>query len=414
MKIHVSPLIFFKMAALSLRRHPIRSGLALLGIVIGIAAMTVTMALGEGANERLKKEILAMGENWIYILPGNYLSRGEVRKTRKRERNLSYEDYLVIRQFSEDIQACTPCMETKEVVKYQGKQLVADIQGLNADYFRIEPRGIKSGMPFNSHHDASALRVAVLGSEVAKEFFERESPIGKPILIGKTSFQVIGVFNEAQKKVNRIQNPNINIVVPFSTVWKKLIIPDENHLIQRIIIRPKQGKNSTQLVASLRRLLRFRHQLQEQQADDFTIWDLQAMMQAAHKSSQVFNQFLLIAASVSLIVGGIGIMNIMLVAMTERRKEIGIKMALGATSTHILSQFLIEAVLLCLSGGIIGIFFGLGGTYLVGILTEFDWAIRKTPLIIAFLTTLLTGLFFGFYPAYKASRLNPVEALQTN
>lgn len=409
----ISPFIFFKMAALSLRRHLIRSSLALLGIVIGIASMTVTMALGEGANERLKNEILAMGEKWIYIMPGNFLGKGEVRKTRKREKNLQYSDYLALQQLSTDIQACTPCMETKEVVKYQGNQLVAEIQGVKADYFRIEPRGINQGMPFSSHHDSAALSVAVLGSEVAKELFKKEDPIGQTVLIGKRPFKVIGVFNEAPKKINRIQNPNVNIVVPFSTVWKKMIVPDETDSVHGIIIRPFAHKNSTQLVATIRRFLRFRHQLSDQQPDDFTIWDLQAMMQAAHKSSQVFNQFLLIAASVSLIVGGIGIMNVMLVAMTERRKEIGIKMALGATSGHILSQFLIESVLLCSTGGIVGILCGLGGTYLLGTLTEFDWAIRQTPLIIAFVTTLVVGLFFGFYPAYKASKLHPIEALQS-
>jgi putative ABC transport system permease protein len=409
----ISPFIFFKMAALSLRRHPIRSSLALLGIVIGIASMTVTMALGEGANERLKNEILAMGENWIYIMPGNFLGKGEVRKTRKREKKLQYSDYLALQHLSTDVQACTPCMEAKEVVKYQGNQLVAEIQGVKADYFRIEPRGINRGMPFSSHHDSAAISVAVLGSEVAKELFKKEDPIGQTILVGKRPFKVIGVFNEAPKKINRIQNPNVNIVVPFSTVWKKMIVPDETDSVHGIIICPFARKNSTQLVATIRRLLRFRHQLSDQQPDDFTIWDLQAMMQAAHKSSQVFNQFLLIAASVSLVVGGIGIMNVMLVAMTERRKEIGIKMALGANSGHILSQFLIESVLLCSTGGIVGILCGLGGTYLLGTLTDFDWAIRQTPLIIAFVTTLAVGLFFGFYPAYKASKLHPIEALQS-
>lgn len=409
----VSPLIFFKMAFLSLRRHPIRSGLALLGIVIGIASMTITMALGEGANEKLRQEILAMGENWIYIMPGNFMGKGEVKRTKKREKNLQYEDFLAIRQLSSSIQACTPCIEKKEVVKYQGSQLVAEIQGLNADFFSIEPRGLRIGMPFSAHHDKGAIPVAVLGSEVAKELFKHENPIGKVVLIGKNPFQVLGVFNEAPKKVNRIQNPNINVVVPFSSVWRKMISPGENQSVHHIIVRPKDGKNSTQLVSGLRRLLRFRHQLSEGESDDFTIWDLQAMMQAAHKASQVFNHFLLIAASVSLIVGGIGIMNIMLVAMTERRKEIGIKMALGANSNHILSQFLIEAVLLCLTGGTVGIILGIGGAYLVGSFTEFEWAIREKPLMIAFMTTIIVGLFFGFYPAYKASKLNPVTALQS-
>lgn len=409
----VSPLIFFKMAVLSLRRHPIRSGLALLGIVIGIASMIVTMALGEGANERLKKEILALGENWIYIMPGNFMSRGEIRKTRNQEKNLQYEDYLAMYQLSSNIQACTPCVEKKELVKYQGNQLVAEIQGLNAEFFRIESRGIKIGMPFSPHHDKTGTLVAVLGSEVAKELFKQENPIGKTILIGKNPFKVLGVFNEAPKRMNRIQNPNVNIVVPFSSVWRKMIPPGENQSVHHIIVRPKEGKNSTQLVSGIRRLLRFRHQISEGEADDFTIWDLKAMMQAAHKSSQIFNQFLLIAASVSLVVGGIGIMNIMLVAMTERRKEIGIKMAIGATSSHILAQFLIESVLLCLTGGIVGVLCGIGGAYLLGIFTEFEWALREKPIILAFATTIAVGLFFGFYPAYKASRLNPVEALHS-
>lgn len=409
----ISPLIFFKMAILSLRRHPIRSGLALLGIVIGIASMTVTMALGEGANERLRKEILAMGENWIYIMPGNFMSRGEVRKTRSQEKNLQYEDYLAMQQLSSSIQACTPCVEKKELVKYQSNQLVAEIQGLNADFFRIEPRGIKLGIPFSFHHDKAGTPVAILGSEVAKELFKQANPIGQTILIGKNPFKVLGVFNEAPKRINRIQNPNINIVVPFSSVWRKMISPGENNSVHHIIVRPKERKNSTQVVSGLRRLLRFRHQIPEGKADDFTIWDLQAMMQAAHKSSQVFNQFLLIAASVSLVVGGIGIMNIMLVAMTERKKEIGIKMAIGATSRHILMQFLIESILLCLTGGIVGIVCGIGGAYLLGSFTDFEWALREKPIILAFVTTIVVGLFFGFYPAYKASRLNPVEALRS-
>lgn len=409
----VSPFIFFKMAFLSLRRHPIRSCLALLGIVIGIASMTMTMAVGEGANERLRQEILAMGENWIYVIPGNFMSKGEIRRSRKQEKNLQFEDYVAMRQLLPGIQACTPCVEQKEIAKYQGKQLLAEVQGLTADFFRIEPRGIKMGSSFSAHHDQAGIPVAVLGSEVAKELFKQENPVGKTIVIGNSSFKVLGVFNEAPQRMNRIQNPNVNIVVPFSSVWRRMISPGENNSIHHIIVRPKNDKNSTQLVSGMRKLLRFRHQIGEGEGDDFTIWDLQAMMQAAHKSSQVFNQFLLIAASVSLIVGGIGIMNIMLVAMTERRKEIGIKMALGANSNHILAQFLIESIMLCLTGGIVGIVLGIGGAILLGIFTDFDWALREQPIILAFVTTIVVGLFFGFYPAYKASRLNPVEALRS-
>ena len=210
-----------------------------------------------------------------------------------------------------------------------------------------------------------------------------------------------------------MSHPDTNIVVPFSSIWQKMGPLEGDSSLDYLLVRPKEGKNSTQFVAALRRLLRFRHQISEGEPDDFTIWDLQAMMQAAHQSSQIFNQFLLIAASVSLIVGGIGIMNIMLVAMTERRKEIGIKMALGATSHQILIQFLVEAVILCLTGGAVGIILGIGGAYLLGIFTDFDVALSTEPIIWAFGTTVVVGLFFGFYPAYKGSKLNPIDALRS-
>ena len=200
----------------------------------------------------------------------------------------------------------------------------------------------------------------------------------------------------------------------FSSAWKKVIPEEEDHAIHRIILRPKADQNTTQLVDRHGSLLRFRHELTQDDPDDFTIWDLQAIMEAANKSSQLFHQFLLIAASVSLVVGGIGIMNIMLVAMTERKREIGIKMAIGARPNQILAQFLFESVLLCLAGGVIGIGCGIAIAVIAGSLTDFDWVIRTTPLVIALTTTVGVGLFFGFYPAYKASQLHPVVALQSH
>lgn len=409
----ISHFILLKMAFLSLRRHWVRSALALLGIVIGIAAMTITLAIGEGAKERLKEEILAMGENWMHIYPGNFLSKTQVQRSRKLDKELRYRDYLAILQMKANFQACTPCVEKKEMVKYQSNQILADIQGFNAEYFLIEPRGIKKGISFSEHHEKRGIPVAVLGSETARQLFKHENPVGKSILIGKKSFKVMGVFNEAPKKLNRLHNPNINVVVPFSSVWKKLIEVDESDSVHHITLRPKEGKNPAQIVAGMRRLLRFQHHLEGDDLDDFTIWDMQTLMQAAQKSSHLFNQFLLISAAVSLLVGGIGVMNVMLVAMAERKKEIGIKMAIGATSTQILYQFLIESVLLCLTGGIMGIIFGIIGAAVLGSLTDFDWALRFKPVAFALFMTIGVGVFFGFYPAYKASKLEPVAALQS-
>ncbi len=408
-----SPLIFLKMAMLSIKRHPIRSGLALLGIVIGIASMTITMAIGEGANERLKKEIMGMGENSIIIVPGNYMTKGEARRSKKREKNLQYEDYQAIDKLIPNIRAISPGIESKEIAKYKENQVVVEVQGVTADYFKIESRQIAKGIAFTSYHDQLEAQVAILGSEVAKELFHEKDPIGKIILIAKRPFQILGVFDDLPKKMNRPHNPNLDIIVPFNSVWQKLIEPNSNNSLHKILVLPKEGHNFTKLVSGIRRLLRFNHQLAEGDSDDFTIWDLQAIMDAIQKSSQLFNQFLLIAASVSLIVGGVGIMNIMLVAMTERKKEIGIKMAIGATSFQILIQFLIESVLLCLVGGFVGIISGVAGSYLLSSFTEFQGIINEKPIILALMTTLSVGLFFGFYPAFKASKVQPVEALQT-
>ncbi len=409
----ISPFVLIKMSLLGMKRHWIRSSLALLGIVIGIASMTITMAIGEGASERIRQDFLSMGDQWIYVVPGNFLSRAEVSRVKKREKRLDLSDYTSLAHTFSSIKAITPGVRAKKIAKYQDHQLVAQIEGYQSDFFRIESRGLAKGASFTPHHDQSASEVAVLGSEVAKELFPKENPIGKTILIDQSPFSVIGVFNEAPKRINQISNPNVNIVIPFSSSRKKVLASDSGESIHEIILKPKDGIDSTRLVSSIRRHLRFLHGLEDGASDDFTIWDLQAMMNAATESSRTFNQFLSIAAGISLLVGGIGIMNMMLVAMTERKKEIGIKMAIGAAPVHILSQFLIESIALCLVGGIIGIATGVAGAYALGRMTDFDWVIRQQPILIALSTTVFVGLFFGFYPSYKASRLNPVEALRS-
>jgi putative ABC transport system permease protein len=405
----VSPWIFVQMAFTSLRRHPIRSSLALLGIVIGIAALIATMAIGKGADLEIQKDILAMGKNTITIFSGNFLN--QVQKASIKEQPLTDRDYQALRFQLDQIEAGTPLIFDKKLVRYKGKQILADIQGVNEEFIKLSTRQIHFGNFFSSFHVHNATKVAILGSDIAKELFGKVNPIGETIMIQKFPFKVLGVWEEIQSDQNVFQNPNLEIIVPLSAVWQKLIFTQRN-VVHSLVLSPKNKEHSTQLVVSIKRILRFLHQLKDE-PDDFTILDQQAILKAAKKSSKRLNQFILVAAATSLLVGGIGIMNIMLVSMVERKKEIGLKMAIGATPTHILFQFLIESLLLCFIGGLLGIGAGIGVTYLLGYIGEFPWLLEREPIYIALLTTCCVGIFFGFYPAYQASRLHPIDALHS-
>ena len=404
-----APSMFVKMAFACLRRHPIRSGLALLGIVIGIAALIATMAVGKGADLELQKDIRAMGKDTIIIFSGNFLN--QVQKARVIEQPLRYQDYQALCSQLSGIEACTPSVFEKKLVRYQGEQVMAKVQGVNEEYLKLDVRKIKSGDFFSSYHVHNGTRVAVLGSDLAKELFGQKHAVGEVVSIQNIPFKVIGVLDKLESKNNVYDNSNLDIIVPLTSVWQKLIFTPRNS-VHSLTLSPKNKEQSSQLVASIKRILRFMHQLKDQ-PDDFTILDQQAILKAAKKSSQRLNQFILMAAAASLLVGGIGIMNIMLVSMVERKKEIGLKMAIGATPFHILSQFLIESVMLCSLGGLLGIGAGVGATYLLGHLGGFPWALENKPIVIASLTTCFIGIFFGLYPAYQASKLNPVEALHS-
>ena len=409
----ISPWIFIKMALISLKRHPIRSGLAFLGIMIGIIALVVIMALGQGADEEIQKQILGTGRNWINITSGGLFDNARLSRARVRNNPLTVEDYQAIRnQLGSAFKVITPYLFGSKFVSYQGAHLQGQILGVNHEYSQLSSRKVVKGMFFTAYHNESSAKVAVLGAEAAQELFGKKDPLGKMIFLESMPFKVVGVLEKEQTKQSFGYNHDLEIIVPFKTVWRKLLTTKRAGL-HAINLSPKDPKKSAQLVASLKRLLRFRHQLKSHQPDDFTIWDQQALLKAAQKSSKTLQIFLTATAAISLIVGGIGIMNIMLVSMTERKKEIGLKMAIGATSTHILLQFLLESVLLCFMGGIIGVALGIAASYLVGYFTAMPWVFSYKPLLIALCTTTGIGLFFGLYPASQASKLNPIDALHT-
>lgn len=407
---------FYEIAQMSLHSlssHKLRSLLALLGIVIGIAALIITMSLGKGTQKQIEAQILSLGRNFIIVESGAFSPEGKVIEQKgKLQIPLNQSDYEAIRQQVSNIKYISPVIESKKSVSYGGMNIYGYVKGGTSDLGEILGRTLAKGTFFSPYQEKIGARVAVLGSRAAAELFGEIDPIDKLILIDKTPFKVIGVLKEIPNYQAVIQDENLEILVPLSTVWRRLIRTWDNSF-SMIIIQVNDPEKSPNTASEIRNILRYKHRLRERYPDDFKVFDQKALSDAANKSTQTLNLFLIFAAGISMLVGGIGIMNIMLVSMAERTKEIGIRMAIGASPNMILMQFLLEAVVLCLIGGIIGIVVGLLTpeivTYLTGLISERNWA----SVWIALLMSVATGVFFGFHPAYKASQLNPVQALRS-
>jgi putative ABC transport system permease protein len=403
----------FWMALVSLKRHPVRSILALLGVVIGIAGLVTTLSLGEGATAALEKQLLSMGKESLRVMSGNVFSYYDPIYRGQEPHPLTIQDYEALQAQIPHLAAATPVIENIQKVEYQGQTLQINVLGGNEQHIKTRTSKVTQGFFFNKYQAQFGEKVAVLGFSAAKSLFGLSNPIGKMIFIENHPFKVIGVLSQSQKKEGSIRDPDMNLWVPFNSVWKILMEAHDNALSE-IILLPHDPSENSRTKALIRRILRFRHNLKEDQPDDFTIWDMNQMYLIAKKSSQTLHRFMFMAAGISLLVGGIGIMNILLVSMAERKSEIGLRMAIGASPSLILAQFLIESIILCLLGGFLGILAGIIGCYVAGWLTAFPWLLRWPAFAISILTTSFIGIIFGFYPAYRASKLHPIEALRSS
>ena len=407
----MNTLLLLQISFRSLQKHKGRSFLTMLGIIIGIAAIIATLAIGKGAEIKTQEQILAIGNNYIELFSGNWLLEGKTTaKQRRKAPYLRYNDVDILRKLCPNIKKITPATTTKEVISYEGNSLSVTIKGGNENFLYILNRKIKHGIFFNQNHEKRGARVVILGARSAKELFKTLNPIGKTVKINNLPFTVIGTLKSI-KNYWGIHDPNFDILMPIHSL-KKHLLKTSNSIINSIIISAPNKESISAITRSLRKIMRFRRKLQPGETDTFTIIDQDVFRKAAQSGAETISLLLLIIASISLIVGGIGIMNIMLVSVTERIKEIGIRMALGASSNIILKQFLFEALILCFIGGIIGIILGICIPYIVAHFTGWTPIVTPSSIIIAFLTTSLIGIFFGFYPAKKASNLNPVEALR--
>jgi putative ABC transport system permease protein len=394
-----------------LGRNRLRAGLTMLGIVIGVAAVIAMVSIGEGAKRAVQKQIASMGTNVIIIWPGTTTVSG-VRGSQGGAVTLTVSDAL-------DLKKKLPLLSDTGWAKRDVMQIVngnrnwnGNINGVSPSYLTIRDWSFSSGGPFTQADLDSAARVALIGQTVAENLFEPgEEPVGAIIRIKNVPFRVIGVLSPKGQSAQGSDQDDV-IFIPFTTAERKVFGTLFLGSVGAVFASTDRSDDLPEAVEQIREIVRLRHRLQSEQADDFTIRTQVDIGKVQEGTSQTLTMMLFAIASVSLLVGGIGIMNILLVSVTERTREIGVRMAVGAKRRHILMQFLIEAMTLSLFGGALGIVLGAVGAKLTTVIAGWPTIISGNVIAVAFFFSLVVGLFFGLYPANKAARLNPIDALR--
>ncbi|MBI3069432.1 MAG: ABC transporter permease [Betaproteobacteria bacterium] len=401
-----------RIALRALRVNALRTTLTMLGIIIGVGAVITMIAVGSGAQARVEEQIRSLGSNLIIVLPGSVTSGG-VRFGLGARSTLTEEDAYAIQRDIPEVQASGPALRgTGQVVAGNNNWSTAFF-GVTPEYLEARQWTIASGRAFEPAEVNGAAKVALLGQTVANMLFGDTDPVGQVIRIRKVPFTVIGVLERKGQSLMGQDQDDV-ILMPISTARKRVLGQSQAKVrtVQNISIKIRADADITEAENQIRSLLRQRHRLQAGRDDDFWVRNLSEVLQTQEQSSRVLTLLLAAVASVSLLVGGIGIMNIMLVSVTERTREIGLRMAVGARERDILTQFLVEAVTLALIGGLLGILLGVGGSYGIGHFAGWRIALRPEAIALAVSFAGAIGVFFGFYPARKASRLAPIEALR--
>jgi len=394
-----------------LGRNRLRAGLTMLGIVIGVGAVIAMVSIGEGAKKAVQAQIATMGTNVIIIWPGSTTVSG-VRGGQGGAVTLTVADAL-------DLKKKLPLLSDTGWAKREVMQIVngnrnwnGSINGISPSYLTIRDWLFSSGGPFTQADLDSAARVALIGQTIADNLFDPgEEPVGAVIRIKNVPFRVIGVLAPKGQSAQGSDQDDV-IFIPFSTAERKVFGTSFLGSIGAMFASTDRTEDLPEAVEQIRDVLRARHRLQSEQSDDFTVKTQVDIGKVQEGTSQTLTLMLFSIASVSLLVGGIGIMNILLVSVTERTREIGVRMAVGAKRRHIVMQFLIEAMTLSLLGGAVGIVVGIVGAKLTTVIAGWPTIISSDVIVVAFFFSLVVGLFFGLYPANKASRLNPIEALR--
>jgi putative ABC transport system permease protein len=395
-----------KLAWASILKNKMRTLLTMLGIVIGVGAVIVMVAVGQGARSQIENSINSLGTNLILVLPGS-TNQGGVSTGAQTFNRLTIEDAEKLKREGTTFAAVSPLIMTRRVVIAQGNNWRTQINGVSTDYFQIRDWQVTEGDIFSEGDVRAARKVALLGKTVAENLFPGVDPTGSQIQIGSVPVQVVGVL--AAKGQNAAgQDQDDVVLVPYTTAQNRL---SGWVRLSQILISTLSPSDIPAAQQEITAIMREAHHLGDN-PDDFTVRNQSEIAAAATSTTSVMSGLLAAIASVSLLVGGIGIMNIMLVSVTERTREIGIRMAIGARGSDVLTQFLVESVVMSLLGGVIGLLVGYGGAILLGHLTGWSTVVPVSAVFIAVGFSAAVGVFFGFYPARKAAALNPIQALR--
>ncbi len=399
-----------KISLRSLRVNKMRSSLTMLGIIIGVAAVITMLAVGRGASNKLSEQISAVGSNLIIVLPGS-TTTGGIRLGSGAIQNLTRADADAIKSECSAVSTTAPILNGGAQIVYGNSNWATVVYGTDESMVVVRDWTLATGRNFSEQEIRSASKVCILGQTVVDNLFGNDDPINKTIRIKKVPFTVIGILEPKGQSMMGQDQDDI-IYVPVTTAQRNLFGRTFPGTVRSIMVKAKSTGELSRAETQINELLRQRHRIGPDQENDFTVRNLTQMMQMAEQSSKVMALLLAAIASVSLLVGGIGIMNIMLVSVTERTREIGIRMAVGAKSWDIRTQFIIEALILSLIGGLIGVLLGILSAELLSFFAGWTILISTYSIVLSFGFSGLVGIFFGFYPAYKASLMNPIDALR--
>ena len=397
-----------KIALRALANNKLRGFLTMLGIIIGVASVITMLAIGQGSKRSIQAQISEMGSNMIMIQPGADM-RGGVRQDASAMETLKLQDYEDIVNETRYVSATSPSVNSSGQAIYGANNAPTTVYGISPDYMEIRRYEVEDGDMFSDQDVQTAAKVCVIGKTVVDNLFPGgENPVGRVIRFQKLPFRVVGVLKSKGYNSMGMDQDDL-ILAPYTTIQKKILAI--THL-QGITCSALKEEYTDQAIDEISEILRRNHRLRETDDDDFTIRSMQELSTMLTSTTDIMTTLLAAVAGISLLVGGSGIMNIMYVSVTERTREIGLRMSIGAKGMDILAQFLIESILISVTGGLIGVLFGVGAALIVNVVAHFPIYIQPWSVLLSFVVRTVTGVFLGWYPAKKAAQLDPIEAIR--